>query len=341
MLLCASLLVTLGILEVSLRLLYPPPLHFRYPQESYDFDPDVGHVLRPRQQTFSIDRRVHTNTLGLRDHDMTPRPEPGTLRVLALGDSQTFGNGIDLAQTWPKQLERVLSSTPPRRWEVINGGVPGTDTWQHEILLNRLLDLTQPHAVVLALYVNDVVPRHDPRTVDTEQRTNTWQRRVAYLVRRSATVSWLFYRIYLPWRGRGSHATGSVEDHVVAGRRDARAERGWEQVERSLMAMKGRCDTYGIPLIVAVLPRRDQVAGMQSSRAYPERSLTLAATHSIDAIDVLPELAAAYRTYGEALFVPWDGHNSAVANRVIAGAIAPRVLDALSRVSSRTSGRSE
>jgi hypothetical protein len=36
---------------------------------------------------------------------------------------------------------------------VINAGIPGTDTWQHEILLTRFLKATNPHVVVLALYV--------------------------------------------------------------------------------------------------------------------------------------------------------------------------------------------
>jgi lysophospholipase L1-like esterase len=330
-LLCASLLVTFGILEASLRLLYPPPIRFRYPQESYDVDREVGPVLRPRQTAFTIDRVVRTNTLGLRDHEITPEPAPGTLRVLALGDSQTFGNGLDLEETWPKQLERALPATPSRRWEVVNAGVPGTDTWQHEIFLNRLLDTTHPHAVVLALYVNDVVPRHDPLAVDADARTNTWQKRVAYAVRRSAIVTWLFYRVYMPVRGRWTQQAGSVEDHVLTGRRDPRAERGWEQVERSLTAIKARCDAHGVALVVAVLPRRDQVAGTQPGRAYTERALAVARAHGIDAIDLLPDLTAAHRVHGAELFVPWDGHNSAAANRVIAAALAPRVVDAMSR----------
>jgi lysophospholipase L1-like esterase len=336
LLLSASLLVTLGILEIALRLLYPAPIHFRYPQEAYDFDRELGQVLRPRQTAFTIDRAVRTNTLGLRDHELTPVPAPGTLRVLALGDSQTFGNGLDLEETWPKQLERALPVTPLRRWEVINAGVPGTDTWQHEILLTRLLDVTQARAVVLAVYVNDVVPRHDPLAVDTAERTNTWQKRLAYAVRRSAVVTWLFYRVYLPWRGHRTHQAGSVEDHVIVGARDPRVERGWEQVERSLTAMKARCDARGVALLVAVLPRRDQVAGTQPGRAYTERALAVAASHGIDALDLLPALAAAYRVHGPALFVPWDGHNSATANGVIVAALAPRVVDALARRDARS-----
>src|SRR5206468_2090726 len=137
-----------------------------YPQESYDLDPEIGHVLRPSQTAFTHDRSVHTNTLGFRDREFSPYSAPATLRVLALGDSQTFGNGLDLADTWPKQLEGMLQNVNGGPWwEVVNAGIPGTDTWQHEIVLGRLLDTIHPHAVVLALYVNDVAPRYDPHNV--------------------------------------------------------------------------------------------------------------------------------------------------------------------------------
>jgi lysophospholipase L1-like esterase len=330
-LLGSSLLVTFCVLEVSLRILYPPPARFLYPQESYDFDPEVGYVLRPTQTAFTHDRPVHTNALGLRDHEIAPDPAPGTVRVLALGDSQTFGNGLDLDETWPKQLERTLPTGPARRWEVVNAGVPATDTWQHEILLRRLLDVTKPHIVVLALYVNDVVPRHDPRVVDTTERTNSWEKRLTYTLKRSAVVTWLFHRVYLPWYARRADQVGSVEEHVLAGRSDPRAERGWQQVEQSLMVMKQRCDGRGITLIVAVLPRRDQVSGGRPERSYNQRAVAVATAHGIEVIDLLPDLIAAYRVHGAGLFVPWDGHNSAAANRVIAATLAPRLADVAAR----------
>src|SRR5439155_4351271 len=109
---CAALLV----LELSLRAFYPAPVRFLYPQESYDLDPEIGHVLRPSQTAFTHDRSVHTNTLGFRDREFSPYSAPATLRVLALGDSQTFGNGLDLADTWPKQLEGMLQNVNGGPW---------------------------------------------------------------------------------------------------------------------------------------------------------------------------------------------------------------------------------
>lgn len=70
-----------------------------------------------------------TNEQGYRGDPVAMRREPGTVRVLCLGGSTTYGWGTLEAHTsYPAQLQRLLRQhLPPgvRRFEVINGGVPG------------------------------------------------------------------------------------------------------------------------------------------------------------------------------------------------------------------------
>jgi len=324
---CGSLFVAFGILELSLRAIYPAPIRFLYPQEFYDFDAEMGHVLRPGQTAFTHDQPVRINSLGLRDREITQELGPGAPRVLALGDSQTFGAGLALADTWPKQLERMLREgvASRREVEVVNAGIPGTDTWQHEILLRRLLKMTNPHAVVLALYVNDVVPAYTPRRIGASAPTNSWDKQLAYLLKRSAVVTWTYYRLFVPWYTRRGGPASAIEEAVLTGKVDARAERGWQQVDQSLAAMKEVCDARGVRLLVAILPRRDQVSGIHPERAYQDRARATSEAHEIEALDLLPDLSAEYRTKGDALFIPWDGHNSSAANHVIAKRLAQRL----------------
>jgi hypothetical protein len=201
---------------------------------------------------------------------------------------------------------------------VINAGIPGTDTWQHEILLGRLLKATHPHLVVLGLYVNDVAPRADPQKIGSPGLTNTWSKRLVYLLKRSALVTWIYHDLLVPWQARRLEGGSSLEDDVLTGRRTERAERGWRQVERSLTAMNELTDARGVTLLVAILPRRDQVAGNHPGRAFGQRAHAIAEAHGITALDLLPSLSERYRRSGAALFIPWDGHNSAVGNEVIA-----------------------
>ena len=323
--------LALLLVELSLRVLYPAPIRFFYPQESYDFDPELGHVLRPGQSAHTHDRSVQTNSLGLRDTEIAAYPAPGTLRVLALGDSQTFGNGLDLSETWPKQLERMLRGLKNgQRWEVINGGIPGTDTWQHEILLGRFLDTVHPNAVILAFYVNNVAPRYDPHNVNPSGLTNSQSKRFVYILKRSALVTWVYYSLLVPRQGRAPGGK-SIEDAVISGDYNEAAERGWRQVERSLAGMKRRCDAKEVSLLVAILPRRDQVSGDNPSPAYNARLLAIGEKNRITMLDLLPDLSAEYHHTGASLFIPWDGHNSGAANQVIAKRLAPVLASAMTK----------
>ena len=102
-------------------------------------------------------------------------------------------------------------------------------------------------------------------------------------------------------------------------------------MEHSLTAMKELWDARGVTLLVAILPRRDQVSGILPGRAYNERARTVAEAHGIELIDLLPSLSEEYRVKGDALFIPWDGHNSAAANHVIAACLVPRIEDLATR----------
>ena len=62
--------------------------------------------------------------------------EPGArVRILAIGDSHTFGPAVEPGEAYPGQLQRILDERAPGVYSVINVGIPGTNTTQN---LNRL-----------------------------------------------------------------------------------------------------------------------------------------------------------------------------------------------------------
>lgn len=64
---------------------------------------------------------VNTNALGLRGAEVkVPAPGP---RVLAVGDSVTFGWGVEDGESWPARLAEALGAQVPGL-EVLNAGVP-------------------------------------------------------------------------------------------------------------------------------------------------------------------------------------------------------------------------
>ncbi|MBI4878794.1 MAG: hypothetical protein HY812_03920 [Planctomycetes bacterium] len=79
-----------------------------------------------------------SNSLGLRNEELKSEKAPGVFRILALGDSCTFGTGVDMEDSYPWQLEDLLNrarpagAEPPRRaqYQVLNAGVPGYSSFQ-------------------------------------------------------------------------------------------------------------------------------------------------------------------------------------------------------------------
>lgn len=90
-------------------------------------DAVVGFRLRANHTYTEVGgAEVTTNSRGFRDDEL-PEPRPsGGLRILALGDSSTFGYGVRREETYPARLERALAGRfPGRAIEVLNAGTPG------------------------------------------------------------------------------------------------------------------------------------------------------------------------------------------------------------------------
>jgi len=82
-------------------------------------------LRRVERLDFSVD--VQLNPLGFREPRLPSTKPPGTVRIVALGDSFTQGYGVEEDQSWPRRLEVLLDARDPRPHEVVNLGVPGAN----------------------------------------------------------------------------------------------------------------------------------------------------------------------------------------------------------------------
>lgn len=331
LLMAASFGVALLAAEIVLRAVVGTPVHFRHPQEHYAPDPVLGHRLVPHQRAFTHDAPVAVNALGMRDREVTAATAPGLQRVLAIGDSQTFGNGLPLDATWPKQLGERLGADV----EVLNAGVPGTDTWQHERWLAELAPRLRFDLVLLGLYANDVVPL--PQRIGADVAlTNDRAHRISYVVRRSAVATAL-WQAFGSLRAQLAPDPGALrEQAIVTEVEPAAAEAGWRQVEVSLRDMQRIARDSGADLLVLLIPRRDQVSGRLGAEGFQQRAMSIAARLGVEVVDGRAPLRAAYGEFGDRLFLPWDGHDSAAANRVLADALVAPVRARLERAPARS-----
>lgn len=142
---------------------------------------DLPYVLRPGLATSQFGVQIHVNRLGLRGPEVEPTPLPGVRRVLVLGDSVVFGQGVAEDETVSADLEQQLNTEGRARWEAINAGVQGYDAVAEARFLEmRGLDL-RPAVVVVGTSLNDYdpAPGYSPLGILTHRERDDRQPRLA------------------------------------------------------------------------------------------------------------------------------------------------------------------
>jgi hypothetical protein len=102
-----------------------------------------------------------TNNMGMRSADVSPEKAKGVLRVLTMGDSWTYGEGVNNDETFTARLGVILNKAlaqSGRSVEALNaGGVAGYSPDSYYIYLQRKGFALEPDIVIVAtMPVNDL-----------------------------------------------------------------------------------------------------------------------------------------------------------------------------------------
>lgn len=116
----------------------------------------IVYELRPDVRGRFMGQPVLINSQGLHDYEYRRRKEPGTFRIVGLGDSSLFGWGVPFEDSGLKVLERRLNEKfRSRKFQVINFAVPGYNTaMEAETFVQRCLEYA-PDLVLLNFNTND------------------------------------------------------------------------------------------------------------------------------------------------------------------------------------------
>jgi len=95
------------------------------------------------------------NSIGLRERELSARSfSPHVKRVLAIGDSGTFGFGVNIDERFSNKLEGLLKSAGYDSF-VINTGVSGWGTIQEVMHALDHMELFKPDYIILTFVGND------------------------------------------------------------------------------------------------------------------------------------------------------------------------------------------
>ena len=197
-------LVALAIGEASVRLLVAEPaagIHFALRSACCALDPRLLWTFVPGASgswgTDEFTETMHIDAAGLRgDGQPTGPRRAGELRILAAGDSFTYGHGMADGETYPAVLQSLLRASG-RDATVLNAGRPGYGMDQtYRAILERWLAL-EPDLIVVGVHCSDVGYDADMSLYDLDGDV---------LVEIPTETSWVLLqgRIYPACRGRSA-----------------------------------------------------------------------------------------------------------------------------------------
>lgn len=311
-------------------------------------DQAAGYRLAPSYSGWESNRleyrvAVHTDALAMRVPVGVRAPaSDGRPRVLVLGDSFVFGQGVEAEDAWPAQLERVLAAHGVAV-AVMNGGVPGYSNLDEVAWLRAYGLALHPRRVVLGVFLgNDL---EDNGTSAGRRMGSVAAPPVRWYTRPSR---WLYEHSQLydllrglverarrsrPVDGMSAAAAAALGPYRASDDAQRRAELAGTAA--AVAAFDSVTREHGIeplavfiPDAVAVEParetavRRQAPAGMALDFDYPAKVFApLFAARGIRCADLTPALRAAVAR-GERLYYPVDRHLTTAGNRMVAELVA-------------------
>lgn len=257
---------------------------------------------RPRWAYFDADGCIDMrfNTLGFRDDEFSVEKPPGELRILAVGDSFTFGNGVRGEDTYAQQLERLLAARHPRV-QVINAGFAtgehrpsGYAGWiEHDGLLFA------PDVVLIGFCLNDM--GNVPMAVIVKEPAELWLGGKSLLLRRIQT---------------GLHQRKFADFPLDVARRVERAPEEWLATQAGLQQIRDLCAARGVRLVVAVFPMLCQLDERYPYRRLHQMVAEFCQREGIERVDLLERFLG--RRDRDLWVHPTDQHPNDVGHRLIA-----------------------
>lgn len=137
-------------------------------QEGLIFEPNS----KARYKTVEFDFVADINRLGLRDREISIEKD-GKFRILCIGDSWTYGWGVNIENSWPRKLEKYLQTSGFENVEVINCGQVGQYTSTYKDYVKKIVPVLKPDLVLVGvLQLDDLAQLYENNFQPITKSTN-------------------------------------------------------------------------------------------------------------------------------------------------------------------------
>jgi len=268
-------------------------------------------VMKPNTHMKIYGVEVQTNDLGFRDHrGSVPPKAPGEFRIIVLGDSFTFGPGVDYEHIYTSLLREQLQRGHPQV-TVINLAVEGYNIIQYAAVLEEVGLSLQPDAVLLSLFpVNDF---------ELDTYATNFQVATGHPPAPSWYESLYVYRAHLHHAGQ---VALKVLQKMVPSATAEGPDPGWDKNIAALREIAATTEAKGMPLTIALLPH---TKGFKTQATIFGRINAYCRKSSLPCVDLLEPLRASGAHDGALVLNAIDSHPNVEYNRFIAAQLAPRL----------------
>ena len=256
--------------------------------------------------------RYRINSNGFRDDEFSTKG--AFQRVLFIGDSYTFGWGVDQADILSDLVESELAAEPYlMNVSAYNLGVPGYNTVQEAALLEEAMPRYQPDLVVLGFVMNDAKPQHTvPR-----QPAFHYEYATSWLL--AETLTQLNRHFF---DGKPTFNSGVVDPKAKL-TMDFES-RSWIETHLAFSRIAALCGKENVPLILVIHPAYAQHLDSRYPYTPVHKEVARwAEQENITYLDMLPEVIGSDR---RTLQVIGDGHPNRLAFDKTARMLAPIVF---------------
>lgn len=300
---CVSLVIFIVMLEVTLQIYTRVAIYYDVEMSRYATEvkqksdnPKIGHVHEPGAEAHLMGVDVRINSDGFRDDEYSVERNEA-YRIVVLGDSLTFGWGVEKEDTYEAILERELSAVRPT--EMINTGHGNYNTEQQVNLFREKGLKYNPDKVVVFFFINDA---------EVTPVRSRWTP-VARL--RSVTFLWSRVRGLLTRTAPGQTFEGFYSALY------ADDQPGFIAMQDAFLDLQGMCEEQGIELQVVMIPELHNLTEYPFREEYGKVSGFLEA-NGIDVIDLTDDFST-YTDPPETLWVALDdAHPNAPGHRLVA-----------------------
>jgi hypothetical protein len=283
---------------------------------------------RGRNATNEFDYDYRHNSLGFRDVEHALVKKEGTVRILGLGDSFTYGVGVPFEETYLYRLEALLNDRAGThsKVEIIKAGIPRYFPEPERMLLERYGSQFRPDLILVGFLPNDVVDTHLGLNAVTVDKSGYLKTREAQALGRAGTVAYLhchFCRVllrkYVSWRIESKYQPQGSQIYQEGGFH----ERDWIKVEQEYDKMAAIAASIGAGLFVFHIPQRGP---WTEKHRYPAARLAAwAKTRNVGFADLLP--AMEHASASKRLYYEQDGHCTPAGHALIAQELHRRLIE--------------